>query len=243
MKLFDNFEVVKFSEKNLLFVTDNKYVYYIYNLKHDYWRKYKNAGNDSITVSNYAEVSKEEIIDAMHGAFPKKETDFMRLCDPSQLSISDMLDLLSEDYREYMSERDIYFSVHRFLLESDIYYKSFLKLKKLFDNAILPPKKYRELLFQIKKLCFEVVGRDIFKREIGIVDGHDNSSYFWIMPVRVVDDTDTNGIDNVAAMRSVEISIEEDDVNQYLTPFVTIYLPGKAHQTRCALFVLIPKLQ
>ena len=60
----------------------------------------------------------------------------------------------------------------------------------------------------------------IFKREIGIVDGHDSSSYFWIMPVRVIDYSNTNDMDNVAEMRSVEISIEEDDVSQYLTPFL-----------------------
>ena len=43
------------------------------------------------------------------------------------------------------------------------------------------------------------------------------------MPVRVIDyeDTeDTADLDSVAEMRSVEISIEEDDVAQYLTPFL-----------------------
>ena len=72
-------------------------------------------------------------------------------------------------------------------------------------------------------MSFAVIGRDIYKREIGIVDGHDSSSYFWIMPVRVVDDDNTDSIDNVAEMRSVEISIEEDDVAQYLTPFLYPY--------------------
>ena len=60
----------------------------------------------------------------------------------------------------------------------------------------------------------------IFKREIGIVDGHDSSSYFWIMPVRIIEHEDTADLDSVAEMRSVEISIEEDDVAQYLTPFL-----------------------
>ena len=94
MKLFDDFEVVKFRQENLLFVTHGGYIYYIYNPKYDNWRKYKNAGNDSITVKNYDAVSKEELIEAMKGVFPKKETDFMRLCSPSQLCIRDMLDLL-----------------------------------------------------------------------------------------------------------------------------------------------------
>ena len=230
MKLFDGFEVVKFRQENLLFVTHNGYIYYVYNPKYDNWHKYKNAGNDSITVKNYDEVSKEELIEAMKGVFPKKETDFMRLCPPSQLRIGDMLKLLEEDYPNYMKDYTpyipadtIYHSVHTFLLESDICYKSYLKLRSLFDESIKNKKDNKQVFNDIKTLCFNVIGRDIFKNEIGIVDGHDDSSYFWIMPVRVVDYSDTNGIDAIAEMRSIEISIEEDDVAQYLTPFLYKY--------------------
>ncbi len=220
MKLFDDFEAVKFYEENLIFITHSGYLYYIYNPKYDTWKKHRNWGNDSITGSNYDEVSKEELIDAMKGIYPKKETDFMRLCNPEQLCIRDMLDLFNEDYSTYMSDYSIYHTVHSFLLESDITHKSFLKLKSLLDNAVALRQDNKQVLEQIKELCFSVIGRDIFKREIGIVDGHDSSSYFWIMPVRVIDYSNTNDMDNVAEMRSVEISIEEDDVSQYLTPFL-----------------------
>lgn len=223
MKLFGDFETVKFLEENLIFVTHNRYLYYIYNPKYKYWHKYENAGNDSITVSNYNEVSKEELINAMGGKFPQKETDFMRLCNPSQLCICDMLNLLSEDYPEYMAEYAIYHTIHRFLLDSDICHKSYMELRKLLDKAIATNQDKAELLSQIKELSFTVVGRDIYKREIKIVDGHDASSYFWIMPVRIVDLSDTNDMDAVAEMRSIEISIEENDVNQYLTPFLYKY--------------------
>lgn len=134
-----------------------------------------------------------------------------------------MLDLLEEDYQNYMSDPAIFHAVHSFLLESDICHKSFLGLKTLFDNAIELHQVNTQVLAKIKDLCFAVIGRDIFKREIGIVDGHDSSSYFWIMPVRVIDYSDTNDLDNVAEMRSVEISIEEDDVSQYLAPFLCKY--------------------
>ena len=40
----------------------------------------------------------------MGGQFPNKETDFMRLCYPSELCIRDMLDLFNEDYPSYMSD-------------------------------------------------------------------------------------------------------------------------------------------
>ena len=227
MKLFDNFEAVKFYEENLIFITHNGYLYYIYNPKYNFWKKHNNAGNDHITVNKYRDISKEELVDAMNGTFPKKETDFMRMCNPSQLCIRDMLDLLKEDYSVYMSDSAIYYAVHEFLLESNICHKSFLKLKKLFDNAITIHQDNQQILIQIKELCFSVIGRDIFKKEIGIVDGHDSSSYFWIMPTRIIDYSDGDDLDNVAEMRSVEISIEEDDVDQYLTPFLYKYFDSE----------------
>lgn len=61
------------------------------------------------------------------------------------------------------------------------------------------------------------------KSQIQIIDGHNSSSYFWIQPVRVVDYTNTNDIDAVEEMSSAEISIEEDDVYKYLTPFLYRY--------------------
>ena len=36
MKLFEDFEAVKFSQENLIFVTHNEYLYYIYNPKYNY---------------------------------------------------------------------------------------------------------------------------------------------------------------------------------------------------------------
>ena len=159
-------------------------------------------------------------MDALDGKAPQKETDFMRFCNPEQLCIRDMLDLLREDYPNYMSDGDIYHTTHRFLLESDICYKSYEELKKLFDNALAFHQNHEQILNQVKNLCFAFIGRDIFKEEIRIVDGHDSSSYFWIMPVRVIDYSNTENLDSVAEMRSTEISIEEDDVSQYLTPFL-----------------------
>lgn len=223
MKLFDGFEAVKFCEENLIFITHDGYLYYVYNPKYNSWRKYRNAGNVHITVDKYPDVSKEELMVAMKGVFPRKESDFMRLCYPNQLWIRDMLDLLKEDYEDYMSNDPIYDTVHRFLLESDICYKSYLEIRKLFDVASMCRQDIRQVLDQIKQLSFDIIGRDIYKKEIGIFDGHNSSSYFWIQPVRVIDFSDTNDTDNVAEMSSVKISIEEDDVDQYLTPFLYKY--------------------
>ena len=223
MKLFDTIEAVKFPEENMIFITRGGYLYYIYNPKYKWWRKHSNAGNDHLTISNYPDVSREELVDAMKGVFPKKETDFMRLCNSSQLCIRDMLDLLKEDYPKYMADYAIYHTIHRLLLESDICHKSFEKLQKLLEDATTNHHNSNQVLTQIKNLSFAIIGRDIFKREIGIVDGHDSSSYFWIMPVRVIDFENTADLDSVAEMRSAEISIEEDDVAQYLTPFLYKY--------------------
>ncbi|MBE5804280.1 MAG: hypothetical protein E7316_07195 [Clostridiales bacterium] len=220
MKLFDTFEAVKFPEEDMIFITCGGYLYYIYNPEYKWWRKHSNAGNDHLTVSNYPDVSREELVDAMKGLFPQKETDFMRLCNSSQLCIRDMLALLKEDYAKYMSDRVLYHTIHHFLLESDICHKSFEKLQKLLDDATANQYDNNQVLTQIKNLSFMIIGRDIFKKEIGIVDGHDSSSYFWIMPVRVIEYENTADLDSVAEMRSAEISIEEDDVAQYLTPFL-----------------------
>ena len=162
-------------------------------------------------------------MDAMNGVFPQKETDFIRLCPLRQLRIRDLLELLEEEYGNYLFEPAIYHTVYDFLWESDIRYKSYLELKKLFANAIVLQQDKRQVLDQIKQLSYYIIGRDVFKKEIGIVDGHDNSSYFWIRPVRVIDYSDTNEIDNDAEMSSAEISIEEDDIDQYLTPFLYKY--------------------
>ena len=223
MKLFDDYEAVKLSEENLIFITQTGYIYYIYEPESNFWRKHRNAGNDPITVHNYEEVSREEMIAAMGGIFPTKATDFIRMCKPSQLHIGDMMDLLVEDYPVYMSDEKISCAVYCFLLESVISHKSYLGIKRLFDSAAMRHQDEDQILTHLKELCQSFLGRDIFKKEIRIVDGHNGSSYFWIMPVRVVDDSDTNDLDNVAEMKISEISIEEDDVDQYLTPFLYTY--------------------
>ena len=230
MKLFDGFAAIRFQEENLIFITHNSYLYYIYDPKYKRWSMYRNAGNDSITVSKYHDISKGELTAAMDGKFPTKETDFMRLCHLSELCIRDMLSILSEDYPDYMYEPENFFAtqplysvVHHILLQSDVRYKSYEKIRELLDNAMTDHKTHEEVIESLKKLSLKIIGRDIFKAEIGIVDGHDSSSYFWIMPVRVLDSSNTDETDNVAEMRSVEISIEEDDVAQYLTPFLYQY--------------------
>lgn len=131
-----------------------------------------------------------------------------------------MLELLKEDYAKYMSDYTVYDTVHHFLLESRIRFKSFEEICKLLDVAYKNHHNNRLVVEEIKVLSLKIIGRDIYKEEIGIVDGHNSSSYFWIMPVRVIDSSNTAEIDNVAEMRSAEISIEENDVGQYLTPFL-----------------------
>ena len=220
MKLFDNFEAVRFPEEDMIFITNREYLYYVYNSKYKRWQKYKNAGNDKITVKNYPDVSKEELISAMQGVFPKKETDFMRMCHVSELCIRDMLDLLKEDYPRYMSDYSVYRVIRHFLGESAVCYKSYGEIRKLLDRASKNRYNHSKVISQLKEISFRIIGRNIYGRKIDIIDGHDGGSCFWIMPVRVIDYSNTNAYDNVAEMRSLEISIEEDDVYRYLTPFL-----------------------
>jgi len=232
MKLFDTFEAIKFSQENMIFITHDGYLYYIYNPKYKYWRKHRSAGYDQLTVANYDDVTKEELIDAMNRVFPKSETDFMRLCNPSNLCIRDMIDLLNEDYPTYMSDYNIYNTIHCFLLESDICHKSFEQIQNLLNTAVKNKYGNEQIITQIRTLSYTIIGRDIFKKEIGIVDGHDSSSYFWIMPVRIIDYEDTADSDSVAEMRSAEISIEEGDIDQYLTPFLYNYFDEELEENK-----------
>lgn len=59
-------------------------------------------------------------------------------------------------------------------------------------------------------------------RQIPIVEGHDSSSYFWIMPVRHAEISDDNW-HGIEECREQEISIEEDDVGEFLYFFLEKY--------------------
>ena len=218
MKLSDNIEVFRFPEEDLVLVTHNGFLYYVYDQKRKHWHKSRLAGNLLLTVKNYPDLSEQELAGYMDGKIPEKLTDFMRLCHPSQLNIRDMLDLLEEDSPVYMKEWENYRFVHQLLLDSGVPYKSYLAVKDIFKET--DPAETDAITKQIKDLYFRTTGREIFRKEIEIIDGHDSSSYFWIMPVRIIDPRNTADTDCVAEMRAIEISIEELDVEEYLSPFL-----------------------
>ena len=60
------------------------------------------------------------------------------------------------------------------------------------------------------------------KAQITIVEGHDSSSFFWIMPVKQVERSDENwtGVDEYC---EEEISIEEGDMDEFLYYFLEEY--------------------
>jgi hypothetical protein len=59
-------------------------------------------------------------------------------------------------------------------------------------------------------------------RQIGIVEGHDGSSYFWIMPIKQLT-SPNEGDFGVERFREEEISIEEDDIGDFLFFFLDKY--------------------
>lgn len=95
--------------------------------------------------------------------------------------------------------------------------------KKCNGSAVINQDSNSYVVVQIKDASYKIIGWDIFKREIEIVDGYESSSYFHIKPVRIIDYSDTNEHDNISKMSAAEISIEEDDIAQYLTPFLYKY--------------------
>ena len=233
MKLFDEFEAVKFPEENMIFITKGGYLYYIYKPKYKIWEKYKHAGYEEITVNNYQNITEKELTEAMGGRFPEKETDFVRLCTPYQLSVMNMMDLLDEDYSCYMSDNRIGCATLSLLRESNDRGNAFVRIKRVFDESSELGYDNGQVFELIKELCFKLFGRDIFKEKIRIDDGNNSSSYFYIVPVRIIDYKDTNDSDNIF-VSNVGISIEEDDVGSFLMPFLRKYFDEemKANKNR-----------
>lgn len=60
------------------------------------------------------------------------------------------------------------------------------------------------------------------KKQVTIVEGHDGSGYFWIMPVKHVPKTEEHWC-GIQECRKEEISIEEDDVGVFLYYFLEKY--------------------
>ena len=105
-------------------------------------------------------------------------------------------------------------------MNSDICHRTYAEIKCIFKNAEAACKGGEQVLSEIKELSRAIIGRDIFRQEIEIADGCYGASYFRILPARVIDNSDTDNSDNVATMRRLGISVEENDVFQYLFPFL-----------------------
>ena len=149
------------------------------------------------------------MVKAFGGEFPQSETDIRKHCSPEEWQVIDMQLLLEHDYAEYMGDRKIYRAASELLFQSDLTYKAYEKLGTLFEEARKNKKDAEQVLDEIKELYFFITGGEIFKREIGIVDGYTGGSYFDIMPVRVIDYSDTDSLDNVATMEEAAICVEE----------------------------------
>lgn len=60
------------------------------------------------------------------------------------------------------------------------------------------------------------------KRQILIIEGHDGTSYFWINPVKILSNPDKHG-EYIEEHSIEEISIEEDNVSEFLYYFLEKY--------------------
>ena len=101
MKLFGDYEAVKFPEEDVTFITHNGFLYYFYQPRYEHWERHKNAGNDLITVKNYPDISKKELAKVMGGKIPEKITDILRLLYPSQLDAMEALQLIQKSIFEH----------------------------------------------------------------------------------------------------------------------------------------------
>lgn len=74
------------------------------------------------------------------------------------------------------------------------------------------------------------------KEEIEIISGHDTGSCFWIMPVKAAIDDKTAKLE-CKRLTQYEISIEEDDVFDYLAYFLFKHFDGHLPENKAREFV------
>ena len=68
-----------------------------------------------------------------------------------------------------------------------------------------------------EQIFYKTMRAERKEKMIKIIEGHNSSSYFWIMPVKIKDiNKNTNDMNNVDEYRELEISIEEEDIDSYL---------------------------
>ncbi len=233
MKLFGSFNAVKFLQENLLFITNGNYIYYVYNVKHDYWSKYRRAGNDSITIENYEDVSKEELLAATKGKEISCESDIMRLIESKgSLNGRDLFVLLRADYPLVMTG-DADSIVSSIIWDANVTVHAYYTIKEYFDS--LDPENFdvKKVVNKLLKIYKFETGIDYFSERIRILSGHDPGGYYWIQPVRILDYTNTHDLRNVAELDGVEISIDEDSVLQFLLPILERHFDQNLRANSC----------
>ena len=89
MKLFGSFEAVKFYQENLIFITHDGYLYYIYNLKYKHWEKHRNADHlveriQAEMLAHGSDIRHGKKGDEQCAANPKRSANAPRLKCPRQ---------------------------------------------------------------------------------------------------------------------------------------------------------------
>jgi hypothetical protein len=109
-------------------------------------------------------------------------------------------------------------------LQFDIAGENGFYLENSYDNwyrfGLCEHHRYTEFGWETAKVTFKTLKAATFKKQqIAIVEGHDSSSFFWIMPVKAISKSQGWKVD-VEEYRPEEISIEEDDVGSMLYYFL-----------------------
>ena len=237
MEIAENLVVVKFPEEERILVADCGKLLFVYEYKYKIWREENE--NLSITIQNYPDVTKEELVRLTKGVLPKSREDFERLCKPSFLSVNSMMRILEEDYPDYVFKRydeelgfaigdTIYMMVRTFLEESEYLGESYGKIRSLLDKAVGNQFDRKQIEDEICELSNMILGRKVVENQILILDEKDHS-YNWIGPERIIEIPDKGGIEYVGSKGDYTISL---DIDTYLYPFLVCYfddelLPNK----------------
>lgn len=247
MLLFDDFKAIKYEEENLILITYKGMLRYIYYPKYRCWKKHKCSYDYikdkgwisldlEVKTKNYPDINSEELIEATNGKFPRKETDILRLCIPESLSINDYMEILKEDYPEYMLDEildscdnslseqleryentkytSIKNGVYQFMSKAPRLDKAYISINELLKEALSNNYDNVKTINEIRELSFSIIGRDIYN-EVSINDGYTPEANFYIMPARVVYKDNTENIEYIINIEDNCISIDQDNSIYY----------------------------
>lgn len=148
--------------------------------------------------------------------------DALHACKIADVSIQTRIITNQHGRNDIQEERGN--KIFQFILNGDYGFMIRQSWDGWFDVYMTNQKDSDELGNKAATITYGKLKDAVYNNDqIVIVSGHDSSSYFWIMPVKVNSEAE-DYYEKVDEYRDEEISIEESDVSNYLSYFLYKYM-------------------